>query len=44
MRKIIIRSLNTVGFTDIVEAADGVDGLAVSKAIVRPGDDGLEHA
>lgn len=27
MRKIIIRSLNTVGFTDIVEAADGNDGL-----------------
>ena len=28
MRKIIIRSLNAVGITDIVEAADGVDGFA----------------
>lgn len=28
MRKIIIRALNAVGFTDIVEAADGVEGLA----------------
>jgi two-component system chemotaxis response regulator CheY len=27
MRKIIIRSLNAVGYTDIVEAADGCDGL-----------------
>jgi two-component system chemotaxis response regulator CheY len=27
MRKIIIRSLNAVGFDDIVEAADGVEGL-----------------
>lgn len=27
MRKIIIRSLNAVGFNDIVEAADGVEGL-----------------
>ena len=28
MRKIIIRALNAVGFTDIVEAADGSLGLA----------------
>lgn len=28
MRKIIIRSLNAVGFTDTVEAADGAEGLA----------------
>ncbi len=28
MRKIIIRSLNVVGYTDIVEAADGNEGLA----------------
>ena len=28
MRKIIIRSLNAVGFTEIVEAADGADALA----------------
>lgn len=27
MRKIIIRSLNAAGYTDIVEAADGSDGL-----------------
>jgi two-component system chemotaxis response regulator CheY len=27
MRKIIIRALNAVGFTDIVEAADGSEGL-----------------
>jgi two-component system chemotaxis response regulator CheY len=27
MRKIIIRSLNAVGFNDIVEAADGVEGF-----------------
>jgi len=27
MRKIIIRSLNAVGLTDIVEAADGSEGL-----------------
>lgn len=28
MRKIIIRSLNAVGVTDIVEAADGAEGWA----------------
>ena len=28
MRKIIIRSLNAVGFTEVVEAADGNEGLA----------------
>ncbi len=28
MRKIIIRSLNAVGITDVVEAADGVLGFA----------------
>jgi two-component system chemotaxis response regulator CheY len=28
MRKIIIRSLNAVGITDIVEAADGIQALA----------------
>lgn len=28
MRKIIIRSLNAVGFTDTVEAGDGCEGLA----------------
>lgn len=28
MRKIIIRSLNAVGFTDTVEAGDGNEGLA----------------
>lgn len=28
MRKIIIRSLNAIGVTDIVEAADGNQGLA----------------
>jgi len=27
MRKIIIRSLNSVGYTDIVEAGDGSEGL-----------------
>ena len=27
MRKIIIRSLNAVGYSDVVEAADGADGL-----------------
>lgn len=27
MRKIIIRSLNAVGFNDVIEAADGVEGL-----------------
>ncbi len=27
MRKIIIRSLNAVGYTDIVEAGDGSEGL-----------------
>lgn len=31
MRKIIIRALNTVGFSDIVEASDGNDGLAKFK-------------
>lgn len=29
MRKIIIRSLNAVGFKDTVEAADGAEGLAL---------------
>jgi two-component system chemotaxis response regulator CheY len=28
MRKIIIRSLNAHGFTDVVEAADGIEGWA----------------
>lgn len=28
MRKIIIRALNAVGFTDVVEAGDGNEGLA----------------
>ena len=28
MRKIIIRALNAVGYSDVVEAADGVEGLA----------------
>jgi two-component system, chemotaxis family, chemotaxis protein CheY len=28
MRKIIIRGLNAAGFSDTVEAADGVEGLA----------------
>ena len=28
MRKIIIRSLNSCGVTDVVEAADGVEGFA----------------
>jgi len=28
MRKIITRALNAVGFTDVVEAGDGVEGLA----------------
>ncbi len=32
MRKIIIRSLLAAGFTDIVEAADGVEGLAAFQA------------
>ena len=27
MRKIIIRSLNAIGYTDVVEAADGSEGL-----------------
>jgi two-component system, chemotaxis family, chemotaxis protein CheY len=31
MRKIIIRSLNAVGFTDTVEAGDGNEGLAAFK-------------
>lgn len=29
MRKIIIRSLNAVGFDDIVEAADGAEAFAI---------------
>ena len=29
MRKIITRALNAVGYTDVVEAGDGVEGLAV---------------
>ncbi|MDX1963819.1 MAG: response regulator [Pirellulales bacterium] len=32
MRKIIIRSLQAVGFNDVVEAADGVEGLAAFQA------------
>ena len=32
MRKIIIRSLAASGFTDIVEAADGNEGLAAFKS------------
>ncbi len=32
MRKIIIRSLNSVGVTDIAEAADGQEAIAVFKA------------
>ena len=28
MRKIITRALNAVGYTDVVEAGDGVEGLA----------------
>jgi two-component system chemotaxis response regulator CheY len=31
MRKIIIRALNAVGYTDIVEAADGVEALAAFR-------------
>jgi two-component system chemotaxis response regulator CheY len=31
MRKIIIRSLNAVGFNDTVEAGDGNEGLAAFK-------------
>lgn len=31
MRKIIIRALNSVGFNDIVEAADGSEGLHAFK-------------
>jgi two-component system chemotaxis response regulator CheY len=27
MRKIIVRQLNSVGFNDVVEAADGIEGL-----------------
>ncbi|HEX6961966.1 MAG TPA: response regulator [Lacipirellula sp.] len=27
MRKIVIRALNAVGFTDTIEASDGVEGL-----------------
>lgn len=29
MRKIITRALNAVGFTDVIEAADGAEGLRV---------------
>lgn len=32
MRKIIIRSLNSVGVTDVVEAADGADAITAFKA------------
>ena len=32
MRKIIIRSLNAEGFTDVVEAADGNEGLAAFQS------------
>ena len=32
MRKIVVRALNNVGFTDTVEAADGVEALAVFQA------------
>ena len=32
MRKIIIRSLNSVGVTDVVEAADGVDAIAAFQS------------
>lgn len=32
MRKIIIRALNAVGYTDVVEAGDGVEGLAAFGA------------
>jgi two-component system chemotaxis response regulator CheY len=32
MRKIIIRSLNAVGITDVVEAADGVDGFTAFQS------------
>lgn len=32
MRKIIIRSLNAVGFTDVVEAADGCEGIEAFNA------------
>jgi two-component system chemotaxis response regulator CheY len=31
MRKIILRSLNALGVTDVVEAADGADGLEAFK-------------
>ena len=31
MRKIIVRSLNALGVTDVVEAGDGSDGLDVFK-------------
>jgi two-component system chemotaxis response regulator CheY len=31
MRKIIVRSLNVLGVTDVVEAGDGSDGLALFK-------------
>ncbi|MGE3243958.1 MAG: response regulator [Pirellulales bacterium] len=32
MRKIIVRSLNALGVTDVVEAGDGSDGLDAFKA------------
>ena len=32
MRKIILRSLNALGVTDVVEAGDGSDGLEAFKA------------
>ncbi len=32
MRKIIIRALNAAGYTDVVEAADGAEGLAAFQA------------
>lgn len=32
MRKIIIRSLNSVGVTDVVEAADGAEAIVAFKA------------
>lgn len=31
MRKIITRALNAVGFTDVIEAADGAEGLRVFR-------------
>lgn len=32
MRKIITRALNAVGYNDVVEAGDGVEGLAAFQA------------